>query len=303
MSPADRWGYRVFGLAGIALGSVGLAWDDFALVWQPVPSGVPGRWILAYVVAGSLVLAGAAVQRRRTRALGLAALSVLYALGVVALHLPRIFGHPQVFAAWSGAAEQLALVAGGLVAMSSIAATGVAQSQRLFTVGRLAFGVSLLAFGLAHFVYLSATADLVPKTLPPGPVFWALATGVAHMAAGLAILSGVLARMAAWCLTGMFILFGLVVHAPTFFTAPLSHMTWTANAMNLALIGAAWVIADAVSERRGPGASQRTERRDGGAQPAENSTLSLRRELATEPGRPRLRRGALRLSRAGADNI
>jgi uncharacterized membrane protein YphA (DoxX/SURF4 family) len=252
MFVAPRIGNRLFGLAAIALGVVGIAWDDFALVWQPVPHSLPGRWLLAYLVAGLFVLAGAAVQWRRTRVAGLLALTALYALGVLLLHLPRVVAHPLVFGVWSGTAEQLALVAGGVVAYSLVAEIDATLSAQLFAIGRMAFGVCLLAFGGAHFFYLSATAELVPKVLPLGPVFWALATGAAHLAAGLAILSGVQARLAAWLLTAMFVVFGIVVHAPTIFTAPSSHMTWTANAMNLALIASAWVLADALSQRKHP---------------------------------------------------
>ena len=44
-------GQRVFGLAAVALGVVGLVWDDFALVWQPVPANLPGRAMLAYAAS------------------------------------------------------------------------------------------------------------------------------------------------------------------------------------------------------------------------------------------------------------
>ena len=44
----------------------------------------------------------------------------------------------------------------------------------------------------------------------------------------------------------MFVVFGVLVHAPSIFIDPASHLNWTANAMNLALIGTAWVIADSI---------------------------------------------------------
>jgi hypothetical protein len=47
----------------------------------------------------------------------------------------------------------------------------------------------------------------------------------------------------------MFIVFGVMVHAPSIFIDPASHLNWTANAMNLALLGAAWVIADSIVAR------------------------------------------------------
>jgi uncharacterized membrane protein YphA (DoxX/SURF4 family) len=80
-------------------------------------------------------------------------------------------------------------------------------------------------------------------------VFWACATGIAHWAAAVAIITGILASTGARLLTVMFIVFGVMVHAPSIFIDPASHLNWTANAMNLALLGAAWVIADSIAAR------------------------------------------------------
>jgi uncharacterized membrane protein len=237
-----RIGFHLYGLAAAALGLVGIVWGDFALVWQPVPAGIPGRTILAYVVGAALLSAGAAMQWRRTAVLGSGALTTLYALGVLLLHVPRVAAHPLIFGTWAGLAEQLALVAGGLVAYAA-----AARVTRLPKVGRLTLGICLFSFGLAHFIYVDETAALVPPWLPPGRIFWAYATGIAHWAACVAILSGIFAAAAARWLTAMFVGFGVLVHAPGLFIDPHSHMNWTANAMNLALIGAAWVIAESLA--------------------------------------------------------
>jgi uncharacterized membrane protein YphA (DoxX/SURF4 family) len=234
---------RIFGLAAVALGLLGLAWGDFAAVWQPVPKDLPGRTALAYAVAIAFLMAGLAMQWRRSAALGALALTTLYLLGVILLHVPRVVAHPSVFVTWSGVAEQLALVAGGLVAYAYCAQLEVARAERLSQIGRLIFGVCLIVFALAHLFYLAPTAELVPKWLPPGQNFWAYATAAGHFAAGIAILSGILARPAARLLTAMFVVFGILVHAPTIFIDPHTHFNWAANAINFALIGAAWVIA------------------------------------------------------------
>lgn len=244
------FGVRAFGLGGAALGLVGLVWGDFALVWQPVPNSLPGRTLLAYLVAAGLFLAGVATLSTRAVVYGAAVLTGLYAAGALLLHAPRVVLHPGRFFTWAGLAEQLALVAGGLAAYAAVAplAPRLAERTRLF--GRALFAACLVSFGLAHFVYPNDTAALVPNWLPPGPMFWAYATGIAHWMAALAIGSGVLAVAASRALTAMFIVFGILVHAPSIWTEPASHMSWTANAMNLALIGAAWVIADSYDVSR-----------------------------------------------------
>ena len=97
---------------------------------------------------------------------------------------------------------------------------------------------------------MNLTAPLVPKWLPPTQEFWAYATGVGHIAAGVAILTGVQARLAAILLTAMYASFTLMVHAPMLLADPASHGNWSENALNLALIGAAWVVADSLARTR-----------------------------------------------------
>lgn len=78
-------GQRIYGLASLLLGLIGLAWGDFALVWQPVPETLPGRAGLAYGVGAALTVAGVAANLRAVAAFGAAALAVLYLLGVLLL--------------------------------------------------------------------------------------------------------------------------------------------------------------------------------------------------------------------------
>ena len=161
-------GIRLYGLGAIALGAVGIVWGDFALQWQPVAPWFPGRTVLAYLFGAALVIAGACMndfnpsKDRRGVALGAAALAGLYSVVVVFMHGPLIFQHPASIAAWSGAAEQATLVAGGLAAYACL-------TQKL-NVGKIAvtlMGVCLVIFGVAHFLYLDFTASMVPAVAEP----------------------------------------------------------------------------------------------------------------------------------------
>ncbi len=244
------FGWRVWGLGVMALGVVALAWGKFD-PGQPVPKDFPGRIALAYAADGFMLVAGAAVQWRRTAAWGAGALAAYYALVVVVLMYGRLLpAHYAEFGTYSGAAEQLAIAAGGLIVFAEGARIDAALAARLTRLGQLGFGVCALLFGGAHFFYMNLTAPLVPKWLPPGQEFWAYATAACHIAAGVAILTGVQARLAAILLTVMFAAFTPLVHIPLLLADPSSRVNWSENVLNLALIGAAWVVADSLARPR-----------------------------------------------------
>ena len=161
-----------------------------------------------------------------------------------------MLAHPTEYGAYSSAAEQLAIAAGGLIVYAAQARIDAALAARLTRLGQRVFGFCALLFGGAHFFYMNMTVPLIPAWLPPGPVFWAYATGFCHIAAGLALLSGVQARLAAILLTVMFASFTPLVHVPMLLADPAKHWIWTENALNLALIGTAWVVADSLARPR-----------------------------------------------------
>ena len=238
---------RVYGLGALVLGITGLVWGDFAVVWQPAANGYSGPSPLGYVVAVIPLLAGLAMQWQRAAFFGALALFVPYCLAILFFDVPRGFAQPSEFGAWYGVLENLALAAGALIICTFYARLEPAAAERLSRIARVIFGICLIYFGLAHHFYLANTVSMVPAWLPPGQTFWAYATGAGHVAAGIAIISGVYARLGAVLLTAMFILFTILVHAPrVLFTVPHNHFAWGENAVNLALIGSAWVVAASI---------------------------------------------------------
>jgi len=247
--PPPGFGWRVYGLGVMMIGMLSLAWGTFNQ-GQPVPKDFPLRTALAYAAAAYMVVAAAAVQWRRATAWGAAALTVYYALIVVILMYGRVMlAHYAEFLTYEGLAFQLAITVGGLIVYAATAKLETARAARLTRLGQRVFGVCALIFGAAHFVYLNLTAPLVPKWLPPTQEFWAYATGIGFIAAGVAILSGVQARLAAILLTAMVASFTPLIHVPMLLADPSSHGIWSENAANLAVTGVAWVVADSLARR------------------------------------------------------
>ena len=233
-------GRRVYGLGAIALGIVEMRYGAFAPVWLPVPAHTPGYHLLAYGAAALLILGGLAVNLPRVAAIGAVLLAVLFAGGMLLTELLPSLAKPTDWGGWQGVAESVAMAMGGVLVYAQTLGAGEARAATVARIARLVFGVCLLVFGVSHFVYAKFTASMVPAWLPPSQLAWAWATGVAQIAAGLAVLSGIQARLAAILLTVMYLIFGLLVHIPSVVADPASHANWAENAINLILVGAAW---------------------------------------------------------------
>ncbi len=237
---------RVYGLGVAALGLACLAFGDFD-PGQQVPWNFPARTPLAYCAGAFMVIAAAAIEWRRTRVWGASALTVYYTVFVLLLmHGRKLLSGYGVYGTYENIAMELAITASALIVYAGSAQIDRAIAVRLTRIGRMAFGVCPLIWGGAHFMYMNMTAPLVPKWLPPGQVFWGYLTGVCFIAAGLAILTGIQARLATILLTVMIASFGLLANGPMLVADPSSHFNWTESALNLALIGTAWVVADSL---------------------------------------------------------
>jgi len=228
-----------------ALGVQSLLHADFVSSLQPVPSSLPARRILACLIGIFLVIMAIGhLSKRHVRlaAIGLGAMTLLWLL---VIHLPRLAVHPTSMGAWVVACETAALCGAAWVLVGTLSPGGKAGSSRITAgaavVGRILFGLSLLLFGLSHFRYHDLVASLVPAWIP-GRLFWAYFTGAAHVAAGVSLLTNVMAPLAATLYGIMLGLFALLVNGPR--AVNLNQPAeWDSLFVAVALSGAAWIIA------------------------------------------------------------
>ncbi|HXB25154.1 MAG TPA: hypothetical protein VNV25_10545 [Gemmatimonadaceae bacterium] len=231
-------GLFIVGLASIIAGILDLIWGEFEPAHQPIQAWgdhIPGQTILAYITAVCLIVGGVALLWPRTRRLGAVVLAIVYGAFTV-FWLPRLFTaptilgyHPRVyFGVLAGLGTQLIVVA---------ALVGTVP------VNRWIFGLSSIAFGLAHVTNIEDNATLVPKWMPLGGNFWVVLTGVAFILAGVAILTRVKDVLASQLLAVMFLVFSVIALVPLPIAHPHDHTAWGGNAYNLAAIGATWIFA------------------------------------------------------------
>jgi uncharacterized membrane protein YphA (DoxX/SURF4 family) len=237
-------GRYVYGWAAIGSGICALAWHDFAAFGD-----LPHRRMFIDIAATIEILGGAAVQWPRTTPTGAVALGSIYFLFAL-LGVPLILAHPLVYNGYGNFFEQLSLASGALILYASSYPIASARTARLAQIAYYAFGICVASFALEQLFYLSETARLVPRWIPPGQMFWAIATTVAFALAAIALLTGFLARLAAQLTTTMIMGFELLTWLPILFAHPHSFFNWSESMETLAIAASAWMVADFLDHRR-----------------------------------------------------
>ena len=242
-------GHAVFAASMIWLGAMGLSRGDFVQVWQPVPKWVPAREALAYFCAVISLASGVGLLWQRTAAVAARVLFAALMVWVLAFRLPNLFFQtPLVLVAWTFGSTAVMLAAAWVL---YVWFAGDRDRQRLglfandagVRTARALYGLSLLPFGLAHFMYLDATTVLIPSWLPWREA-WAYFTGAAFIAAGLAAIVGVFPRLAVTLSTLQLGLFGLIVWVPRVLAGAVNDFQWGEFVVTCVLTAGAWVVAD-----------------------------------------------------------
>jgi uncharacterized membrane protein YphA (DoxX/SURF4 family) len=246
VSRAMAVGCATYAAAVAGLGVLLLS-STFLPIWVPLPLWVPGRLVLACAVGALMVIAAVGVFWRKTVVPSSAILMFLFLSWLLLLQVPRIIRMPSHELLWSGAAQLVSLVAGGWVLFASLASPteGVGRwfrGDRGVRVARWMYAVALPMFGLHHFFDAPGAAEAVPAWLP-FPLGWAYLTGAGHVAAGVAILLGIVPRLGATLEAIMISAFVLLIHVPGVVGAPKDGLQWTMFVAAAAIGGAAWIVA------------------------------------------------------------
>lgn len=226
------FGQIAFAIAMIASGTLNIVNRDFYAAW--VPAWVPTHGWLADVCGALMVLGGVGLVIKQTVTVSARVLFGFTLLWLVLMNTPRLFTAPQIEVNWLAWGQIAVLVAGAL----TLAATNEPQLR----AARYLLGVALVPIGLSHFFYLSIATGMVPAVLPFRPA-WVIFTGIAHIAAGVAVLVGVYARLATILEASMITAFMVLVWGSAVLAKPGDVSLWVRVVVTLAVAGGVWAVA------------------------------------------------------------
>jgi uncharacterized membrane protein YphA (DoxX/SURF4 family) len=241
-----KTGRVFFGLAIVAFGIQSLFYAHSANPHLIGPPFFPGRLLWAWI-AGAIFCAGGVSIAANTNVRLMAALvGVVMAARIVFIHAPMLATNLHDPGPWTSGFEIVGICSGAwaLVAHSS---AGGRLKQSLMIAVRIGLASLLVVVGVQHFMYAQFVATLVQPWMP-WHLFWANFIGVAFFATALALVTGILARLATAMLGLMFFLFVFSLHLPRVVAASHNGNEWTSMFVAAAMCGTAWILAGSLGK-------------------------------------------------------
>ncbi len=231
-------GRHVFGLAAIGYGIVTLQWhqvDSLGDITHPAYT--------VYVFGIVEIICGFALQLKRTVMFGALLLMTIFLIFSIYCIL-QIIKAPLSFASYGNFFEKFSILTGSIFVAASSAPGYPEKKTKLVGIIYICYGICVLSYALYQLFYLTYTANLVPKWILPGQMFWTVTTTIAFALAAIAIITGRLSLLASRLLTLMLIIFGILIWVPACIADPHNMSNWSENVENLAMAASAWIVTD-----------------------------------------------------------
>jgi uncharacterized membrane protein len=237
-SPLTTLGRALYALALLGFGVQYALYGHLRRGLPLCPNWLHPNRIIAYALAALFIAAGLTLLTAwRTLAISLTlGLLLLVSAGLYLQHLNYVLhdGDGRTLFLECLCFASTALILHGLSAG--------ARGKFTLMPGRILFAFAMVVFGIQHFLYIRYLATLVPAWIP-GHHLWVLCTGLALIAAGLAIATTIEDKYAAY---GLFVLFFgwlVLLHAPRILHALHNADEWSSGLVVLGLSGASLLLA------------------------------------------------------------
>jgi uncharacterized membrane protein YphA (DoxX/SURF4 family) len=244
---------RIFyGVAMAGMGFQTIYFNDFPyMLLPPEHLWVSTHVIFTYISGAILILAGMCIVfEMKVRPISLI-------LGGVLLLIFCFWYIPYEFMAtsnymhlgeWENAEKELALSSGAFV----IAGCFTEKNEnplfrllgKLIPFGTILFPITIISFGIDHFLYAKDAADYIPSWVS-NHIFWIYFAGIALIGSGIAIILKIKLGLFAFLLGTMIFIWFIILHIPKSLSSPFADNGGEVTSAFLALAysGIAFVIA------------------------------------------------------------
>ena len=261
---AGRW---FFAICLIGLAGQQYYYADFRPVFVPPwPGRIPGEAILAYLFSTGLIGAALAILLEKKARTIMLILGAFFLILLLFSHIPYELIVDQAskhIGVWGNAFKELAFAGGAFAVAGSFPddepalqkKTALIRLLELFIpLGGLFFSITMIVFGIDHFLYPDFVVALVPDWIP-AHLFWTYFAAVALIGAGLAIILRIRLKLVGILLGTMIFLWFIFLHIPRAAIAPPTdngnELTSVFEALGFS--GIAFIIAHGYAIRQTPG--------------------------------------------------
>lgn len=239
------------------MGLLTIYYHDFPyMLIPPKHSWIPGFVMLAYISGALLILSGGCIVFERiimpaSLLLG-GVLLLIFCFGFIPYQLIASPNYMN-FGDWENAAKELALSSGAFVIAGSFSEKNERPLFRLLSklipFGAVFFSLTIISFGIDHFLYAKGAADYVPSWVP-NHLLWVYLGGIGLLGSGIAIIIKIIPGIAATLLGAMIFIWFVILHIPRIIVSPSVYLgSEVASAfLALAYCGIAFVIAGATKK-------------------------------------------------------
>ncbi|MFI5133831.1 MAG: hypothetical protein ACHQEB_05815 [Chitinophagales bacterium] len=258
MKDIAKIGRIFYGIAIAGFGFLTIYYNDFPyMLLPPHHFWITSHVMLAYIFGTMFILAGASIVFEiKTRPISLL-LGIDLLLIFCFYFIPYQFmtkSNYLHFGEWENAAKGLALSGGAFVIADCFSGKNENSFfrflRKLISFGAIFFSITIISFGINHFLYAKDVADYVPSWVPLH-LFWTYLAGTALIGSGVAIFLKIKPELIATLLGTMIFIWFIILHIPRVIASPLADIgSEVASAfLALAYSGIAFVIAG-VNEKR-----------------------------------------------------
>jgi len=256
MKASAKVGRAFYSLALIVYGIQQFVYADFRPVQLPAwQSHLPLLPVWAYLTGGAMIFVGGSTLAGKGR-IALLITGSTFLFLFLFVHVPfELFGEENSsthLALWVSALKELALAGGAFVMAGSFPdsepvtrrSTLIRFLERITPFGAIFFSITMISFGIAHFMYAEFVSTLVPEWIPDH-LFWTYFTGVALIASGLCIILKVRQGVVGLLLSVVLFIWVFTVHLPLTIKNPTAMRANDLSSLfdALAFCGTALVIS------------------------------------------------------------